>query len=293
MMTANCTSFIPSIYNLSQQVLWALRITNSFIALLNIFGNSFLIYALKRTGQLTSTSLKLIVLMSASDCINGTVAFSLTNILLWKEYDSICYLKVVTQFIHLLFVAVSFGTILLIAIDRYFHMKYLERYPIIVTKRRGRFLCLLLLVFHILLTSASSMPLMKNYVKIGKLVYISCATLNMIAIIFFYYKTFKLINLRVLSMHNPAMQNSMTHSKKIMNLALSISICTVFTSTPYIIGSIILDIGSTYQGYSVVELAIFKWFVYLLSLANGVCSCVIFISQNSPIKQLLRGITGH
>ena len=292
-MTNNCNSLHPSIQEFSQQVLWTLRITNSCIALLNIIGNSFLIYALKRTGQITNMSLQLIVLMSASDCINGIADLSFTNIILWNGNNSLCYLSVVARLINHLVLGFSFTTVLLIAIDRFLHMRYFQRYQIIVTKRRGRILCLLLFALEIIVAFIHSMPFLKHGKRIGNLVYASCATLITISVIILYYKTVRTINCRVLSMHNPVMQSTMSHSKALMNVALSISICTVFFLTPYIIAGIILEVGRRNHATSSKEIAIFIWFSYIALHTNGVCSCFIFIVQNTPVKRLLKGMIMH
>ena len=279
---------VHSTHNLSVQVIWPLRITNSCIALFNIFGNSFLIYALKKTGQITNMSLQLIVLMSVSDCINGIIGLSLTNIILWKEHNPLCNIRVATQFTHNLFLSFSFTTVLLIAIDRFLHIKYQQRYPIIATKRRGTILLLFVIFCEALVAFVSSMPFLDHGGKIGQLVYITGATSIIISVAILYYKTFKIINRRVLSMNTPVMKNTFTHNKRIMNAALSISMCMIFTLTPYIIVGILSEISMRSQGKVSKELLTFKWFTYLVSLANGVCSCIIFIAQSRPVKRLLK-----
>ena len=289
-MTNNCNSLFPSIHNFSLKDLWALRITNSCIALFNIFGNSFLIYALKKTGQITNMSLQLIVLMSVSDCINGIANLSLTNIILWKEHSSLCYLRVATQFINNVFLSFSFTAVLLIAIDRYLHIKYLQRYTIIVTKRKGCILLLFVIFCEILIAFVSSMPFLEHRKTFGKPVYLSGAASIIISVVILYYKTLKTINRRVISMHTPVMKNTLTRSKKILNAALSISMCMVLTLTPYIIAGILSEISMRFHGKVSKEVVILKCFSYLFSLANGVCSCIIFIAQSRPVKRLLKGM---
>ena len=287
-MTDNCYSLFPSIHNFSQQELWALRITNSCIALFNIFGNSFLIYALKKTGQITNMSLQLIVLMSVSDCIGGIAALSLTNILLWKTFNSLCYLRSLTQFINHVFIGYSFTAVLLIAIDRFLHIKYLERYPIIMTKRRGRIALLLLFILHILVAFFSSAQFLKDYTTIGSMTYLSGATLTIIAVIVLYYKTIRKINCRILSI-----RNTVSHTKALMNVALSISICMVLFLAPYIIAGIILEVNKRSNTNISKQMAVLIWFFYIASLTNGVCSCIIFIVQNRQIKRLIKEIIYH
>ena len=99
-----------------------------------------------------------------------------------------------------------------------------------------------------------------------------------------YYKTMRTINRRVSSMDSAVMQSTITQSKTLVNVALSISICTLVLLTPHIIGEIILEVRSSYQAQNRTELAIFKWFTYLAALGNGVCSCAILVLYNRPVK---------
>ena len=286
-MPENCTSSIPSVRNFSHEVLWSLRITNSTIGLLNIFGNSLLIYALKKTGQTTAISLQLIVLMSISDVINGTVALFLTNIILWKQFDSDCYLKLTAQFLQRLFLGFSFQIVFVIALDRFLHIKYLQRYPIIVPKRRIRFLVGFIFLSHAMIAFVSSMPFLGVYMKIANLVYICVAAVGVITILVLYYKTTRLIRQRVSSMGSSFMQRTIIQIKTLVNVALSICICTLLLLTPYIIGVVILEVRSRHQAQNATEVAIFRWYANLATLANGVCSCAIFTLYNRPVKQFM------
>ena len=288
-MSEDCTSSIPSVQYFSQQVLWSLRIICSIIGLLNIFGNSLLIYALKKTDQTAATSLQLIIHMSVSDVIDGSVALSLTNFLLRKEFDSNCYLKITTHFLHRFFLGFSFQMVFVIALDRFLHIKYLQRYPIIVSKRRIRFMVGFMLLCHILIAFVSSMPFLGVYMKIANLVYICAAAVGVITILVLYYKTTRLIRYRVSSMASLFMQSTITQVKALVNVALSISICTLLFWTPYIICVIIQEVSSTDQA---LKLAIVRWYAYVASLANGVCSCVVFTLHNKPVRRfLIRTIT--
>ena len=286
-MAENCVSTITSVRHFSQQVLWSLRITNSIIGLLNIVGNSLLIYALKKTGQTTTISLQLIVLMSISDVVNGTFALSLTNILLWKKFDSICCLKLITQFLHRIFVGLSFGIVIAIALDRFLHIKYLQRYSIIVRRRRMWCLVFILLLYNLLVGSLSSMPFLNNYIKVVNIINAFLIAGGMITVFVLYYKTTRAINLRVSSMDNIHMQRTVHHIKTIVNVALSISACTLLTLAPFIIVNIILEVSNSYRAENTTELAIFKWVTYLGTLGNGVCSCVIFVLYNRPVKRFI------
>ena len=285
-MAENCISTITSMRHFSQQVLWSLRITNSTIGLLNVFGNSLLIYALKKTGQTTTISLQLIILMSVSDVISGTVALSLTNFLLWKKFDSNCSLKLITQFLHRVFVGFSFGVVIVIALDRFLHIKYLQRYPIIMPTKRMWYLIFILFLYNLLVGFLSSMPFLKDYSKVVNMVNAFLIAGGMITVFVLYYKTSRAINLRV-SIIDISTQYTAMHIKTIVTVALSISICTLLILAPFIIGNIILEVSGSHRAQNATELAIFKWATYLATLGNGVCSCVIFVLYNRPVKRFI------
>ena len=288
-MAERCNSLFPSVRNFSQQVLWSLRITNSIIGLLNIFGNSLLIYALKKTGQTTTISLQLIALMSVSDALCGIVALSFTNILLWKNFDSNCSLILATEFLHRIFVGCSFVTIFLIALDRFLHIKYRQRYSVIVPKRKMRFLVGLVLLHNIMISFMSSMPSLGVYMKVSRLLNAIIVAVGVIGVIVLYYKTTRAINQRVSSMDNIFMQSTVIKVKAMVNVGLSISMCTLIFVTPYVIGFIILKMSGNHQP---MELAIYIWYAYIGLLANGICSCVIFVLHNKPVKRvIIRTIT--
>ena len=286
-MAESCISLIPSVRDFSQQVLWSLRITNSTIGLLNVFGNSLLIYALKKTGQTATISLQLIIVMSVSDVINGTAALSLTNIILWGNYDSYCYLKATTQFLIRLFLGFLYGIVILIALDRFLHIKYLQRYPIIMPKRRMRCLTCLTFLCSTVTAFFSSMPFLKVYMKFGNMVHTALAALAIITVFVLYYKTTKAINRRVSSMNNFFMQRMIIQTKTLVNVALHISICTLLILTSYIIANIRLEVSSSHRAQNTTELAIFKWATYLGVLGTGVCSCVIFVLYNRPVRRFI------
>ena len=226
--------------------------------------------------------------MGSSDCINGIVALIFTNLLLWKTYDSYCFLRVITQFMHTLFNSLSFTTVMLIAIDRYLHIKYLQRYPVIMTRKRARSLAVAACVYQALVAFCSSAPFLKHYTKLAKLVNILGATIAIIAVIILYYKIIKAVKSRVSSVHDSFMSSTVVRIKTLANVALSISICMTLLLTPYVISVLISDLRTRFSAENKKELAIFKWFTYIASLANGVCSCVIFTAHNKLVKSFLR-----
>ena len=107
------------------------------IAILNILVNSGLLYGLNKTGQLKRTSCKFIALVTLSDFLIGGVVQSLVAVVLTQNGSENCWLELSTQFIAWIFIEFSALMACLVALDRYLHMQYLMKYPLLMTKKRA------------------------------------------------------------------------------------------------------------------------------------------------------------
>ena len=107
------------------------------IAILNILVNSGLLYGLKKTGQLKRTSCKFIALVTLSDFFTGAVVQPLVAAVLTQSGSENCLLELSTQFIAWISIEFSALMVCLVALDRYLHMKYLMKYPLLMTKKRA------------------------------------------------------------------------------------------------------------------------------------------------------------
>ena len=271
---------------MSQQMLITLRILNSIIALFNILGNSFLIYALKKTGQTTTFSLQLIILMSTSDLATGIVALSLTNALLWRDYDLHCQVNTATQFMHVAFAGFSFSAVLLIAIDRFLHMKYLQRYPLIITKRRAYSMVIFVFSIYLLAAAAFSLPAAHEQIEFLQLGFFLTCIPILVATAILYSKAIT-ITRRISALNTTLTQNPNIQSKKILKAAKFIIVGSSVLTTPLIICHIILAIRKHQKVTISLRMVTAKWFAYIIALGNGVCSCSIFILQNRPARLML------
>ena len=102
---------------------------------LTILVNTHLIFALCKLKKIKLMSFRLVMYLSLSDVFSGLfgIALDLNRTKNKKPTQSLYY---ITLF-HMFFTNFSIILILLIAIDRFIHMKYLARYPIIMTQKRA------------------------------------------------------------------------------------------------------------------------------------------------------------
>ena len=280
----NCHSFIKVLYAIPRSIIILIQVYNVLIGVLNIIGNVILIWGLRKTRQTKTISFQFIVFMSASDLITGIISPICMTLLSTEPYQNCCWMKLAVQAALATCNYFSAVMVLLIAFDRYLHMKYLERYSVKFTKRRGYFLVVISLVVIALPNAIFVAPLSLPAHGILKLAYFSFAILLPIAIIMLYCKAMQAMRRKA----NQITRSIINHNRALGNAAKRISICFLILTTPIIV-SHILDGVNMQVGFidqPVVNTCI--WLAYITFLANGFCSSVIFISQNILIRRVLR-----
>ncbi|XP_065065096.1 adenosine receptor A3-like [Rhopilema esculentum] len=112
----------------------------SALYLLSILINSFLIYAVWRQKKLSITSFQFVACLSCSDILLCSFGLPIAVIYITASrssqaqfYDALVILGILNAF----FTNTSTGMILIIAVDRFIHMRYLLRYREVMTKYRA------------------------------------------------------------------------------------------------------------------------------------------------------------
>ena len=142
----NCHQLSTYAVEALMDLIMFIRVYNIVVAMLNITGNALLIWGLFKTGQYRSISLQFIIVMSTSDLISGIYCLTILSLATWEAYNKICWMRITTQVILSTSNYISVIMIALIAVDRYLHVRYLERYPLVVTRRRGHFVIIVCFV---------------------------------------------------------------------------------------------------------------------------------------------------
>ena len=251
---------------------------------LNISGNAILIWALHRTEQTKSLSFQLIIIMSTSDITTGITDLASMFLLSLKQNETYCWLQLALKCVLFTCNAFSICMVFLIALDRYLHVKYLERYSLTVAKNRVYSLVLCSALYSISMSIVFIRHGTSLLVWILELIYLSITVLAVISIIILYRRA-----LHVLKRKAHQMTRSIIDRHRSLGKAANrISICILLLLAP-ITTFLIMDVFN--QRYSFIDaevLSIARSFAYITFLANGLCSSIIFISQNMPIKRLLR-----
>ena len=282
----DCFSFIKDLYGTPKSIITLIRTYNILVGILNVAGNAILIWALRRTGQTKTISFQFIIIMSASDLAIGIIGLIFMTMLTLDPYQNYCWLKLTVQFSLNACNYFSVFMVFLIALDRYLHMKYLDRYSLKFTKKRGYFLVLFLLSLALLLSGIFVLPLSQFTHSILIMVYFSMSVLFLISIIILYRKA--LYELRRKA--NQITNSTINHCKALGKAGKRISICILALIAPIVTILLLEGVNMHFGYFNPSYLKPYIWFAFITFLGNGFCSSVIYISQNIPIQRILRQI---
>ena len=263
-----------------------IQIYNILIGVLNISGNATLIWALRRTRQIKSLSFQMVIIMSSMDLAIGIQSLVFLPLMFDEQYQSFCWQKLTIQFLLLTCNYVSVFMLLLIALDRYLHMKYLVRYSLIVTKKRGYYAIFVSAFLAISISAFSNLQISSISRMIIRSVYETIMLILLASVILIYYAALRAIRRKAHQLTG----NIINRNKTLGRAAKRISICILILSAPVTI-FLILNEAACFEELmdpSIVYSCI--WIGYITFLGNGFCSSIIFISQNRPIKRMLRRV---
>ena len=311
MAISTCNTVYPNRGGMPSGSLMGLGYFNIFVIISNVVLNLFLCYALRETKQLHKFSNKFFFCLSISDTFIALTTQSLVAYLLLSDPSgSKCHVERSSLFFSFSLNQFSGDMILIVALDRYLHMKYLHKYPIKMTTKRGIVLVSLNVVFSIFMgTTAVFVSVFKGF-YIWHLIFVILDTLVIITIIILYIRMYfnvkKMVgslNLKT-NINAPANANGKstakdrrTSSPYNFTLARTVSfvlISMICSYLPYfLLGSI-----STYY-YHVLneepsnELKIAVYFAIILVYMNASFSAIIFMSFNNRIKRFLAKMIGR
>ena len=262
---------------------WAYTVVTSAF---NISGSSFLLWALKKTGQTKTTSFQFIIIMS----INGLVA-SMSNaivltLITWLESKKACWISSLEQFLAGTLNTVSFFMIILIALDRYLHMRYLERYPSIVTKKRGHLLAVVAFLVASILNGILILPVSESKIAIIHVAFVVSVCPFLMSIFMLYRGAMRALREK----SSQLTQNIINQTRALSTAAKRVTICITALTIP-LFALQAVELADKYKSLMNSTLINnMKPFAYATYTFNVFCSSIIFMSQNRPIRILIKGI---
>lgn len=276
-------------------------ILNCIVSSLNFFGNAFLIFALRKTHQTKTVSFKFVLFMSISDLTTGLVGISLVNVVILIGFHSSCLLLAIMSAFLSLSNSFSLLMIVLIAFDRYLHMTYLERYQSHMNNRRG-YLMTLCCFFGAVIYMLAITLLLLFYHKEGYFlmsIMQECFVIPVFASTFILYlKGYKNLKARFQSIDghqssslvtNQLAKRALADSKRFWKIAKMVTLSSSLLSFPLFISGLLNTANKYIQFADKTILYSIISHSSLIYAANAFSSSVIFITQNTLIRNWIRG----
>ena len=207
-----------------------IRVYNMVVAMLNIIGNTLLIWGLFKTGQYRSMSFYFIIIMSTSDLISGIYCLTILSLATWEAYNKICWMRIATQVILSTSNYISVIMIALIAVDRYLHVRYLERYPLVVTRRRGYFVLIVCFVNVAIINAIFLLPMLHFVHDTLQLICLFSVFPFWIAISLLYHSAIR----RVQTVASRLVHDTASQTRALSRAANNIMVCIVVLTLPLV-----------------------------------------------------------
>ena len=281
----NCTQSRTLSFNVTRDIFPYISGYIIIIGVFNISGNAILIWALKKTRQTNTISFQIIIIMSITD-----LAMSAGTILMLiipyipQQNNSRCWVTVLCQILLSTFSLYSFIMVALIALDRYLHMRYLERYPSILTKKRGYCLAVASFVYALTVNLIHGLPLPYNISYFSQSVTVFMVSFIVISVFVLYYKAIRAIRTKASQLTRSVIDQTRSLSKA----AKRITFCYLILTLPLIIIYVLELINEHHQLIRTTALKSAKVIASVTFSSNAFWSSFIFISLNTRIRMLLR-----
>ena len=260
-----------------------------FIVVFNITCSLLLLWALKKTGQTNTISLQFVIMMSISDLIvsiSNAVALPLMTL---KGYGTNCWMSWERSLVQLFLGTCntfSFFMIILIALDRYLHMKYLERYPSIVTKKRGYLVAVAAFFIASTVQGVLILPISESEIATIQAIYVVSVCPPLLSIFLLYRGAMRALKAK----SNHLTQSIIIQTRSLSNAAKWITICITALTVPLFTMQAIEVTDEDKRLMNSSTINSMKFFAYITYTFNAFCSSIIFMSQNRPIRILLKRV---
>ena len=254
------------------------------VLILNFMANSGVVIALVMAKFIRNTSLILLFLLSISDIFLALITQTLFAILIGGYADqTYCTFEMIVQFFAIFLTHTSGYTIACIGFDRYARMRYLNKYSVVVTRRRvftATFIIYLLSFFQGLLYVLGT-----KFDVFEKMKQVAVGIDFVIAL---FVVGIYLLTIKVVKDHRKTSQNRdflENVDRKITQLASQILLAVLILYGAYIVISvchIILD--KKLKGNAKAWLNFALHFGYLLTYCNSFANAVLFLTMNKEAK---------
>lgn len=257
---------------------------NGLIFLSNIFMNLLVIFVMWKLKLYKTLSHRLILYLNISDlCVGVFVQPSFAMVLLEKHGNTNSIIRLTAQFLTFAFVQFSGVMTMIITLDRYLHMKYLQFYNVHMTSQKAA------IFIGVNLLSSIGLAISYTYASIAgfyfylNIIFIFCDLTVLIFAFLLYACTYFSLKDHLKDSKTTS-RRDLEFAKVMVLLITALFICYM----PYfIIGAIISFKRNSQQSPLEVSWLLALYSSYLLTYFNSTCNAVLFMFFNRKIRKFL------
>lgn len=275
---------------------WYFSIANIIIAIPGIFLNSLLSFLLWKFKKLNTISFRFIFILSVSDIIVGITLVSSRTVFLSINGVDFEEIKTYSDIACDTLCQFSYTTVLLVAIDRYFHMRLLTRYSQVMTKKRALILilanaaiCLSFLILRII-------GYLKGFYSMSLTVYQLSAIFFAVTVSSIYCHTFRSMEkrtkqLNLATTNAPVAVKRRDPTKEFQKVMILILTAMALCVTPMAVFSPVQFIYEQRKSYN-KAITVWSFLARLFMCFNSTLNATIFLMVNQELKGFLLGTLG-
>ena len=261
------------------------------VAVANIVTNSLLIYLMQKIRRIGEVTHVFILCLCISDiCVgfNQILCVILRVFMDNIDRDVTHWLALVSFFVSYLFEPLSAHLLILVAMDRYIHLRYLTRYSIIMTKRRAKTLTKVCVSINICFTTALVFAMMKGVYETLNLILVTVYIIMLMAVTAFYITAYRSVKRRVrdstISSTGYQRRRSTNGNKSIFRGIVVILLSLLACYAPFIfltIGRSVLHLAGRTDHEITFTLAL----AYGIKCLSASINAIVLITMNKEYKR--------
>lgn len=264
-----------------------LIVTMSLALFSNLVLNSSVVYALIKTKQLNNISMKLILCLSVSDVLLAVLGQSLFVLMLsTSSWDvSNCSIDTAVEFLVLFFVHTSAYIILLIGYDRYYRIRYLNRYSQVVKHCYLQTALMVAVLLSVLEVSMQVVGIQYHFWDVSSVIALGIDGCIIAVMLLPYALTMFTMKQRVRKSSDRSILETVDNVVSTMTSRILVAI--LVTYLPYVIFSVVRTVGGSIVNREWFNVCLF--FSYVVACSNSSLNAIIFISLNGKTRRTLFG----
>ena len=291
MLSKSCDNAFAGRLVLEDHQSLVIAVLNFMMVPCTLVANILVIIGLCRTRQLGSTVNNLFLCLSVSDsCICAIVQSLVGTLFTAYRKEPNCKLEMTTQCLTFLFGHASGFTIVAIGIDRYIHMKYLQRYDAIMTKTRAKIMTVFSFTAAVVMGAAYTLSTAYSIYQWVNMVILLADFTAVIIIYIAYIEAYWQVRDHIKNTKGlrKAAKGAPTYAVSMITTILLI-LGAVFTCyVPYVVVGIIGFYQVQIKGRQLPPSVAFAiYLTYLLVYLNSCLNAVIFIYKNDPVRKFI------